>query len=135
MTTDGYQRESPDTGPNHDNCLTSADHGYARYDAGLRRNTPRQRLAGCKDGVHSALCGTRRADAVAGPQDSDLWCACPRGATGWQQGDSESSRPWPLICGIFLALTASSLFWGGQDTGLASSRAVIFGGLPTAGPP
>jgi glutamate---cysteine ligase / carboxylate-amine ligase len=35
----------------------------------------------------------------------------------------------------FLALTASSPFWGGQDTGLASSRAVIFGGLPTAGPP
>ena len=35
----------------------------------------------------------------------------------------------------FLALTASSPFWNGQDTGLASSRAVIFGGLPTAGPP
>ena len=35
----------------------------------------------------------------------------------------------------FLALTASSLFWGGHDTGLASSRTVIFGGLPTAGPP
>ena len=35
----------------------------------------------------------------------------------------------------FLALSASSPFWGGQDTGLASSRAVIFGGLPTAGPP
>ncbi len=35
----------------------------------------------------------------------------------------------------FLALTASSPFWGGQDTGLASSRSVIFGSLPTAGPP
>jgi carboxylate-amine ligase len=35
----------------------------------------------------------------------------------------------------FLALTASSPFWGGHDTGLASSRAVIFGGLPTSGPP
>ena len=35
----------------------------------------------------------------------------------------------------FLALTASSPFWNGQDTGLASSRAVIFGDLPTAGPP
>jgi carboxylate-amine ligase len=35
----------------------------------------------------------------------------------------------------FLALTASSPFWGGLDTGLASSRAIIFGSLPTAGPP
>ncbi|ASU60325.1 MULTISPECIES: glutamate--cysteine ligase [Nocardiopsis] len=35
----------------------------------------------------------------------------------------------------FLALSASSPFWGGQDTGLASSRSVIFGTLPTAGPP
>lgn len=35
----------------------------------------------------------------------------------------------------FLALTASSPFWCGQDTGLASSRSVVFGALPTAGPP
>ncbi len=35
----------------------------------------------------------------------------------------------------FLALTASSPFWSGQDTGLASARAVIFGNLPTSGPP
>ncbi len=35
----------------------------------------------------------------------------------------------------FLALTASSPFWSGGDTGLASSRAIVFGSLPTAGPP
>jgi glutamate---cysteine ligase / carboxylate-amine ligase len=35
----------------------------------------------------------------------------------------------------FLAITASSPFWCGYDTGLASSRAVTFGALPTAGPP
>lgn len=35
----------------------------------------------------------------------------------------------------FLALTSSSPFWGGKDTGLASSRAIVFGSLPTAGPP
>ena len=35
----------------------------------------------------------------------------------------------------FLALTASSPYWNGQDTGLASSRAVVFDALPTAGPP
>jgi carboxylate-amine ligase len=35
----------------------------------------------------------------------------------------------------FLALTASSPYWNGSDTGLASSRAIVFGALPTAGPP
>jgi carboxylate-amine ligase len=35
----------------------------------------------------------------------------------------------------FLALTASSPFWNGQDTGLASSRAIVFDALPMAGPP
>lgn len=35
----------------------------------------------------------------------------------------------------FLALTASSPYWSGHDTGLASTRAVVFGSLPTAGPP
>lgn len=35
----------------------------------------------------------------------------------------------------FLALTASSPYWSGHDTGLASSRAVVWGSLPTAGPP
>lgn len=35
----------------------------------------------------------------------------------------------------FLGLTASSPFWGGHDTGLASARSVIFGALPNTGPP
>ena len=35
----------------------------------------------------------------------------------------------------FLGLTASSPFWCGYDTGLASCRAVTFGSLPTSGPP
>jgi glutamate---cysteine ligase / carboxylate-amine ligase len=35
----------------------------------------------------------------------------------------------------FLALSASSPFWCGYDTGLASSRSVTFGQLPTSGPP
>ncbi|MGH8867825.1 MAG: glutamate--cysteine ligase [Actinomycetes bacterium] len=34
-----------------------------------------------------------------------------------------------------LALTASSPYWSGEDTGLASSRAIVFGVLPTAGLP
>lgn len=34
-----------------------------------------------------------------------------------------------------LALTASSPYWNGHDTGLASSRSIVFGALPTAGPP
>lgn len=35
----------------------------------------------------------------------------------------------------FLALSASSPFWAGDDTGLASARSKIFEGLPTAGLP
>ena len=36
---------------------------------------------------------------------------------------------------IFLALSASSPFWQGEDTGLASSRTTVFEALPTAGHP
>ena len=56
-------------------------------------------------------------------------------------GLRDGSKAIPIVNALaaylphFLALTASSPFWGGHDTGLASSRAVIFGGLPTAGPP
>ena len=35
----------------------------------------------------------------------------------------------------FLALSASSPFWMGGDTGLASCRSKVFEGLPTAGLP
>lgn len=35
----------------------------------------------------------------------------------------------------FLALTASSPYWSGHDTGLASARSIVFGALPTSGPP
>jgi len=37
--------------------------------------------------------------------------------------------------GHFLALSASSPFWEGHDTGLASARSKVFEGLPTAGLP
>ena len=56
-------------------------------------------------------------------------------------GLADGSRAIPVINALarylphFLALTASSPFWNGEDTGLASSRTVIFGDLPTAGPP
>jgi carboxylate-amine ligase len=42
------------------------------------------------------------------------------------------------LCGYiphFLALSASSPWWHGRDTGLASTRSKIFEGLPTAGVP
>jgi len=35
----------------------------------------------------------------------------------------------------FLALSASSPYWAGQDTGMASSRSTVFESLPTAGLP
>jgi glutamate---cysteine ligase / carboxylate-amine ligase len=56
-------------------------------------------------------------------------------------GIRDQSKAIPIVNALaaylphFLALTASSPFWCGQDTGLASSRAIIFGGLPTSGPP
>jgi carboxylate-amine ligase len=56
-------------------------------------------------------------------------------------GIRDRSKAIPIVNALaaylphFLALTASSPFWSGHDTGLASSRAVIFGGMPTAGPP
>jgi carboxylate-amine ligase len=56
-------------------------------------------------------------------------------------GLTDGSTAIPIINALarylphFLALTASSPFWNGQDTGLASSRTVIFSELPTAGPP
>ena len=56
-------------------------------------------------------------------------------------GLADGSTVIPIINALsrylphFLALTASSPYWNGEDTGLASIRAVIFGELPTAGPP
>lgn len=56
-------------------------------------------------------------------------------------GVTDAAKAIPIVNALsahlphFLALTASSPFWSGSDTGLASSRAVVFGQLPTAGPP
>jgi len=56
-------------------------------------------------------------------------------------GIRDGSKAIPIVNALagylphFLALTASSPYWNGQDTGLASSRAIVFGGLPTSGPP
>lgn len=56
-------------------------------------------------------------------------------------GVKERDKVIPIVNALaaylphFLALTSSSPYWGGQDTGLASSRAIVFGALPTAGPP
>ncbi len=56
-------------------------------------------------------------------------------------GLADGGRAIPIINALskylphFLALTASSPYWNGEDTGLASSRTVVFGELPTAGPP
>ena len=56
-------------------------------------------------------------------------------------GLRDESRAMPIVNALaaylphFLALTASSPFWSGHDTGLASSRSVVFGALPNTGPP
>jgi carboxylate-amine ligase len=56
-------------------------------------------------------------------------------------GLRDENRAMPVINALatylphFLGLTASSPFWSGHDTGLASSRSVVFGALPNTGPP
>jgi carboxylate-amine ligase len=62
-------------------------------------------------------------------------------ATHIHVGLRDSSRVMPIINALavytphILGLTASSPFWSGEDTGLASSRSVVFGSLPNSGPP
>ncbi|PEN16457.1 carboxylate--amine ligase, partial [Lactococcus lactis] len=52
-----------------------------------------------------------------------------------------SGRSMPVINAFavslphLLGLSASSPFWCGEDTGLASTRCVVFGALPHTGPP
>src|SRR6202522_1739826 len=56
-------------------------------------------------------------------------------------GIRDGAKALPIVNALaaylppFLAITASSPFWCGSDTGLASSRSVTFGNLPTAGTP
>jgi glutamate---cysteine ligase / carboxylate-amine ligase len=56
-------------------------------------------------------------------------------------GLRNAERVMPVINALaaylphFLGLTASSPFWCGNDTGLASTRSIIFGALPNTGPP
>lgn len=56
-------------------------------------------------------------------------------------GITDGDKAIPIVNALsaylphFLALTASSPYWSGHDTGLASSRSIVFGSLPTAGPP
>jgi carboxylate-amine ligase len=56
-------------------------------------------------------------------------------------GLRDSGRAMPVINALavylphLLGLSASSPFWCGEETGLASTRSVVFGALPHTGPP
>ena len=56
-------------------------------------------------------------------------------------GISSAHKVMPIITSLLnqyphlLALSASSPFWDGEDTGYASNRAMMFQQLPTAGLP
>jgi len=62
-------------------------------------------------------------------------------ATHIHVGLRDETRVMPIINALavylphILGLTASSPFWSGHDTGMASTRTVVFGALPNAGPP
>ena len=55
-------------------------------------------------------------------------------------GLRDADRVMPVINALatylphILGLSASSPYWCGEDTGLASTRSVVFGSLPHAGP-
>lgn len=56
-------------------------------------------------------------------------------------GVRSAAKVMPIVTALttylphLLALSASSPYWHGRDTGLASARSKVFEGLPTAGPP
>lgn len=62
-------------------------------------------------------------------------------ATHVHVGLRDGDRAMPVINALaaylphLLGLTASSPFWSGHETGLASTRSVVFGALPNTGPP
>jgi glutamate---cysteine ligase / carboxylate-amine ligase len=62
-------------------------------------------------------------------------------ATHVHVGLRDADRAMPIVNALatylphLLALTASSPYWSGIDTGLASCRSVVFGSLPNTGPP
>jgi glutamate---cysteine ligase / carboxylate-amine ligase len=62
-------------------------------------------------------------------------------ATHVHVGLRDADRAMPIVNALavylphLLGLTASSPYWSGIDTGLASCRSVVFGALPNTGPP
>jgi glutamate---cysteine ligase / carboxylate-amine ligase len=62
-------------------------------------------------------------------------------ATHVHVGLRDADRAMPVVNALaaylphLLGLTASSPYWSGIDTGLASCRSVVFGSLPNTGPP
>lgn len=101
--------------------------------------------------------------AGAGTHPVSQWCDA-RYAPGQRYADLVEQLQWPArqmqICAVqvhvglrdgdramsiinalatciphFLGLSASSPYWNGSDTGLASTRSVVFGALPNTGPP
>lgn len=62
-------------------------------------------------------------------------------ATHVHVGLRDADRAMPIVNALavylphLLGLTASSPYWSGIDTGLASCRSIVFGSLPNTGPP
>lgn len=134
--------------------VTDVCHTVGEAKRDLAGTLEAQRAAGRSRGLTLACTGTHPIsdwrDAVTAPiqRYSDLieqmqWLARRIQTFGVHVhvGISDREKAVPIVNALsaylphFLALTASSPFWTGSDTGLASSRAVVFGQLPTAGPP
>ena len=101
--------------------IASAGHGAA---LGVRR---------LRADRHRALRPDAGAVPAAGRRAADLRAADPRRRLQPRPGRRRSCSGWPGTCPILLALSASSPFWNGQDTGYSSIRTIIWQRWPSAG--
>ena len=101
----------------------------------VQRHPPDHRLGHAGDQPEPALRQARRADAVARAPAANLRGPRPCRRAQPRQGDSDRQRAQCLRAAFPCALSASSPYWIGTDTGLASARSKVFEGMPTAGLP
>ena len=109
----------------------AAEHGAAAIGAGLHPFTPWQDLDLSEGERYQRL-----VDTIAWPARR-LTTHGVHVHVGVRSGDKAIATVNALsgYLPIFLALSAASPYWNGQDTGLASTRTKIFESMPTTGLP
>ena len=148
----GHARADAVGDRDHDAGLPHACRGRRAAAAAPRATSRRSRAAeGCRfasrgdasvqpvraaaDHGEGPLPQARRADAVHRPARADLRHAHPHRGRRPREGDPGRERARSSTSPEFLALSASSPFWRGEPTGLASSRQMVFSAFPRSGVP